>query len=136
MTSVELTALVVDDDADNRYLVQAVLEDCGMRVHSAASVAAALEILAAEQIHLLVSDITMPEQDGCDLIRTVRALPDREKAQLPAIALTGLSKDTDRLHVLQAGFDVHITKPFEVNALVATATALLDRANAQPALVG
>ena len=62
---------------------------------------------------LLVSDIGMPEEDGYSLIRNVRALPSKEKARIPAIALTAFARNEDRTRALLEGFNVHMAKPVE-----------------------
>lgn len=127
MTSPEIIALVVDDEPDNRELTKAVLEGCGLAVRSAESVRSALKIVSTERIALLVSDISMPEQDGYDLIEAIRALPESEAARMPAIALTALSREADRARALEAGFDLQLAKPVDIAELVERVTELLGR---------
>lgn len=116
--------LVVDDEDDARELVQTVLEDCGCRVTTAASVADAMTALATDMPDLLVSDIGMPHQDGYELIRQVRALPAASGGSLPAAALTAYARAEDRRRVLHAGYSMHIPKPVEPAELVAVVMSL------------
>ncbi|MBX3258446.1 MAG: PAS domain S-box protein [Labilithrix sp.] len=116
--------LIVDDEDDARQLVQAVLEDCGCRVTTAASVADAMTALSTEVPDLLVSDIGMPHQDGYELIRQVRSLPAASGGSLPAAALTAYARAEDRRRVLHAGYSMHIPKPVEPAELVAVVMSL------------
>lgn len=107
------TILVVDDEQDARDLLRIVLESCGVRVLDAASVKDAFTALESEHVDLIVSDIGMPEEDGYSLIRRVRALPNKSKAGIPAIALTAFARNEDRTRALLEGFNMHMTKPVE-----------------------
>ena len=118
--------LVVDDDPDARSLARRVLEDSGAGVRTAASAAEALTALeAAELPDVVVSDIGMPEQDGYDLIRQVRALPG-QASRIPAVALTALARGEDRSRALQAGYQRHISKPVDPAELVSLIADLAD----------
>ncbi|MGH7279125.1 MAG: GAF domain-containing protein, partial [Candidatus Rokuibacteriota bacterium] len=92
--------LVVDDDADNRFLLASILEDSGACVRAVASARAALGELGPFRPDVMVSDIAMPEQDGYDLIRAVRA---RGAGAVPAIAVTAYARAEDRDRALAAG---------------------------------
>jgi CheY-like chemotaxis protein len=120
--------LVVDDEEDARDLLRVVLESCEASVHVAANVAEALTTLDEQHVDLIVSDIGMPEQDGCDLIRTVRALPDAAKANVPAIALTAFAQPEDRTRALVAGFNVYMSKPVELEELLMALADLVRHA--------
>lgn len=122
--------LVVDDEADARRVLSKVLEKAGARVTTAASAAAALEILdgAAEtgQPDLLLSDIGMPGQNGFDLIREVRrrGIPAEE---LPAVALTAFAHTDDAREAVSAGFQIHVPKPVNVSELMTVIARLARR---------
>jgi PAS domain S-box-containing protein len=73
----------------------------------------ALDALASEKMDVLVSDINMPEMDGYELIRRVRAMKPEEGGRIPAVALTAYSRAEDRLRALQSGFQTHVPKPVE-----------------------
>lgn len=118
-----ITILAVDDDRDGREMLHRLLESNGARVLSAESVSEALDILQGEKPDLLVSDITMPEQDGYDLIRKVRR--HWSDLQLPALALTALARSDDRQRSLAAGFQEHLSKPVNPDQLMQALSGLL-----------
>jgi len=108
-----MSVLVVDDEEDARDLLRIVLESCSVQVHDASNVREALAMLETERVDLIVSDIGIPEEDGYSLIRNVRALPAKDKAGIPAIALTAFARNEDRTRALLEGFNVHMAKPVE-----------------------
>jgi signal transduction histidine kinase/CheY-like chemotaxis protein len=113
-----ICVLVVDDDDDNRQVVEAHLEEQGARVLTVASAAAALDVLQREHVDVLLSDIAMPGEDGYSLIRKVRALNAPRIASIPAVALTAFARNEDRQRALQAGFQLHLPKPVDTQALI------------------
>ena len=72
---------------------------------------------------MLVSDIGMPDADGYELLKRVRALGPDRGGKVPAIALTAFARSEDRTRALRAGFLVHVSKPVEPSELVATVRA-------------
>src|SRR5690606_21235431 len=108
-----LVLLVVDDEPDARELVAHVLGSCGAAVHTAASAAEALSLLPQLRPDVLVSDIGMPDADGYELIRAVRALPPADGGSTPAIALTAFARSEERTRALIAGYQLHVAKPVE-----------------------
>ena len=116
--------LVVDDEEDARDLLRIVLEACDAEVHEAANVKEALATLDKERVDLIVSDIGMPEEDGFSLIRKLRAMPLKEKASTPAVALTAFARNEDRSRALLEGFNVHMAKPVEPAELLRTLAEL------------
>ncbi|WP_394834590.1 response regulator [Pendulispora rubella] len=119
-----LHILVVDDDVDNRCLLQKVLERGGSRITTAGSVADAMAVFEREAPDVLLSDICMPGEDGYDLIRRVRALPKEQGGAIPAAALTACADVQDRENALRAGFTKHVPKPIDRAELVAVVTSL------------
>jgi signal transduction histidine kinase/CheY-like chemotaxis protein len=119
-----LSVLVVDDDDETRLVIGAHLEAHGARVLTAASAAAALDLLKRERVDVMLADVAMPGQDGYTLIRTIRGLPATEIASIPAAALTAFARNEDREKALQAGFQLHLAKPVEARALVAAVAKL------------
>src|SRR5690606_34909904 len=103
----------VDDDADARDLVRAVLEDSRARVTTAESAPDALRLLANEVPDVLLSDIAMPGEDGYQLLRKVRALPAERGGRVPAAALTAFARASDQSRALRSGFDMHLSKPID-----------------------
>lgn len=113
-----LQVLVVDDEADTREFLRAVLEEYGAKVTAVGSAAEALLTLASDRPDAIVSDIGMPEQDGYSLIRQVRDWETQTGWQIPALALTAYARDEDCHQALLAGFQKHVTKPVEPAYLV------------------
>jgi CheY-like chemotaxis protein/anti-sigma regulatory factor (Ser/Thr protein kinase) len=105
--------LTVDDDADSRYMLEMGLRSHGADVAAVGSVREALDVLNRSDWRpsLLLSDLGMPEEDGYDLIRKVRSRTAEDGGQLPAIALTGYAGKEEGARALQAGYQVHLSKP-------------------------
>jgi len=120
--------LVVDDEADARELMRAILAQCGAEVTVAATARAALEALEQAPFDVVVSDIAMPEEDGYDLIRKVRALDAGRGGRIPALALTAYARIEDRAAAIAAGFQQHAAKPIEPAELAAAVATLAGRA--------
>ncbi|MHC0064625.1 ATP-binding protein [Nostoc sp. UIC 10890] len=120
-----LQVLVVDDNADTRELIAFVLEQSGAQVRAVSSVGEALEALGRLRPHVLVSDIGMPDEDGYSLIRKVRAQEAEQEEKIPAVALTAFARDEERRLALQAGFQVHVSKPIEPEELVTVVANLV-----------
>ena len=119
--------LVVDDEADTRELLRVGIGQCGAKVVTASSAREAIGIIEEERPNLLISDIGMPDEDGYELIRKVRALPARRGGKTPAIALTAYARTEDRLRALRAGYQMHISKPAELAELVTVMASLIQR---------
>jgi PAS domain S-box-containing protein len=119
-----ITVLAVDDEPDALGLVKRVLEGCGARVLTATSAREALDLVVAERPDMIVSDIGMPEEDGYDLIRKVRALPAAQGGRTPAAALTAFARAEDRTRALRAGYQSHVAKPVEPTELTAVVASL------------
>ncbi len=88
---------------------------------------AALATVEADHPDVLVSDVGMPDVDGYELLRRVRALGPARGGRLPAIALTAFARSEDRTRALRAGFLVHVSKPVEPSELVATVASIVGR---------
>jgi CheY-like chemotaxis protein len=119
-----ITVLCVDDDADTVYIVRTVLERAGATVTTATSAREGFDILQRERPAVLVSDISMPGEDGFWLIAQVRGLSPARGARTPAAALTSLTSAEDRARILRAGFQHHVPKPVEPELLVAVVAVL------------
>ena len=122
-----LRVLVVDDERDARELVHAVLARCGAKVTTAASAAEAFASLQNAPHDVLLSDISMPGEDGYQLIRRVRALADEARAGIPAAALTAYARLEDRDAALAAGYHMHVAKPVEPAVLARVVRTLSGR---------
>ncbi|MES1025904.1 response regulator [Gloeocapsa sp. BRSZ] len=121
-----LRVLVVDDEADVREFITAILEPYGIGVRAVASAAAALEEL--EQFHpdVLVSDIRMPGEDGYSLIQRIRAWEALQGGHIPAAAITAYL-DEDREKALSAGFEAHLHKLAQPTDLIKMVAQLAGR---------
>jgi signal transduction histidine kinase/ActR/RegA family two-component response regulator len=119
--------LIVDDEADTRDLLTMILRQYGAEASSAGSAREAIARLNQQLSDVMVSDIGMPDEDGYELIRQVRALPAERGGNTPAIALTAYARVEDRLKAFQAGYQMYIAKPVEPAELVAVIASLLER---------
>ncbi|HUG53807.1 MAG TPA: ATP-binding protein, partial [Vicinamibacteria bacterium] len=122
-----LKVLVVDDQEDARELIARVLGECKAEVITASSADEALLLVERERPHVLVSDIGMPDVDGFELLKRVRALGADRGGRVPAIALTAFARSEDRTRALHHGFRVHVAKPVEPAELVATVASVAER---------
>jgi two-component system alkaline phosphatase synthesis response regulator PhoP len=119
------TILVVDDEAHIVELAALYLEQEGFRVQAAADGARALEMIARHPPALMVLDLMLPEVDGWEVCRRVRA--GKAAPDLPIIMLTARDDDVDKIVGLELGADDYVTKPFNPRELVARVKAILRR---------
>jgi signal transduction histidine kinase len=125
-----LRVLVVDDETDARELTALILGEAGASVVAVANATLALRELQRRPFDVLVSDVGMPHEDGCSLIRKVRAL-EGDAGRIPAAAITGFARAEDGSRALQAGFQVHVPKPIEPALLVLIVARLAGRVGAR-----
>ncbi|MBD1873210.1 PAS domain S-box protein [Nodosilinea sp. FACHB-131] len=110
--------LVVEDEADARELLGFVLKQAGAAVTAVASAEEALKQLPDLGIDILVSDIAMPQMNGYMLMQQMQAELNRRGQRCKAIALTAYASDVDQRQALAAGFQRHLSKPFEPAELI------------------
>jgi PAS domain S-box-containing protein len=122
-----VAVLVVEDEAETRDLVATVLTACGARVTTAVSADEALREVGRARPDVVVSDISMPNGDGYELIRRLRRLDPKDGGTTPAAALTAAAATADRRRALDAGFEVHVAKPFEPAHLARVVATLARR---------
>lgn len=114
-----LRVLVVEDDMGAAEMLLVVLSDRGARVRTARDYESAMAELRIAWPDVLVSDIGLPDRDGYELMRAVRAMPTPpQRARLGAIALTAFARAEDRAKAIEAGFDAHVPKPLKPLQLV------------------
>jgi two-component system cell cycle response regulator DivK len=110
--------LVVEDNEKNMKLFRDVLEASGYRLLEATTGEEALSLAAAHDLDLVLLDIQLPDIDGVETLRRLRA--DTRTAGTPVLALTAQAMQGDRERFLEAGFDGYLPKPVDVLELVAT----------------
>ncbi|BBD58268.1 putative PAS/PAC sensor protein [Nostoc sp. HK-01] len=116
-----LRVLFIDDEADSRELITAMLIQHGVVVTTVATVAEALQELERSRPDVIISDLRMPDEDGYSLIRKLKALETEKGYQIPIAALTAYLAE-DQAKVIEAGFQSHLHKlapPTELIAMVA-----------------
>lgn len=116
--------LVVEDEDDARELLKLLLTYSGAFVTAVPSARAALGLMEHIVPDVLVSDISMPGQDGCSLLQTIRALPASRGGSVPAVAVTALGEgQTGR--VLASGFEACLRKPVDGGKLCGLIASLV-----------
>lgn len=126
-SEVRPTVLVVDDDRTVAEVVVTYLERAGLRAVHADDGSSALGAFAAESPDLVVLDLMLPDLDGLEVCRRLRATSD-----VPVIMLTALGAEVDRVLGLEVGADDYVTKPFSPRELVLRVQSVLRRAARDP----
>ncbi len=122
-----LHILVVDDEADSRDLIKAILTRCGGEVTCSESVADALSVFKDCNPDLVVSDIGMPNEDGYMLIQKLRSQRSKRARTVPVLAVTAYATSEDRTRALDAGFQRHLPKPLDPESLVRSLAEAMGR---------
>lgn len=117
--------LIVDDNSDNAEMFALALRQAGFQCSVALSARDALAAAEREQFDLVLSDIGMPEMNGYELAASLRRMP--AYLRTPLIAFTGFSFYDDRERSLRAGFNLHLSKPIDLNTLVKKVERLINR---------
>jgi signal transduction histidine kinase/DNA-binding response OmpR family regulator len=120
-----LRALVVDDQAEARDLLAAILNLSEAEVRTAGGIDEAMNVLAVWRPEVIISDIAMPGGDGYELLRRIRQDEKRGEHRIPAVAITGNAGAKDRIRALSAGFQLHLPKPIEPDELVISIASLI-----------
>jgi PAS domain S-box-containing protein len=107
-----LRILLVEDHRDTRYMLSRLLTHFGHQVLTAGNIRSALDIVASENIEVLLCDIGLPDGSGYEVI-----LQAQQKRPIRAVALTGFGTDEDLRRSKEAGFDFHLVKPVDVHEL-------------------
>jgi len=123
--------LIVDDEAHIVELVRLYLERDGFRVESASDGAQGLRLALELRPALIILDLMLPEVDGLEVCRQVRADSD-----VPIVMLTARDEDVDKIVGLELGADDYLTKPFNPRELLARVKAILRRTEAAPRTEG
>lgn len=118
------TIMTVDDSACIRQMVNFTLKQSGYEIVEAANGIEALDKMYSGQIHMLITDINMPEMDGLTLVRKVRAMP--AYRFIPIIVLTTESQEQKKREGKEAGATGWIVKPFKPEQLIAVVRKVLE----------
>ncbi len=116
------TVLICDDDRDIRRALNIYLSEAGYRVLEAENGRELLDTVEREEVHLILLDVMMPELDGVSALALLR-----QKSNIPVILLTAKSEDEDKITGLELGADDYVTKPFNVQEVLARVKAILRR---------
>lgn len=120
--------LVVDSHADSRDLLIMFFREYGIETIAAACISESLELMQQTCPDVLISEIVLPDGDGYALMSKVKDFESNYNVQIPSIALTTRVRDSDRIHALSAGFCKHLSKPLNLDELLATVTSVTEQA--------
>ncbi len=118
--------MLVEDSADNRALIRFYLDRAGAEVFEAESASVARELLHQTPPDIIVSDIGLPDENGIEMIRSIREDEDPYVRNIPAVALTAYVRDSERDGALAAGFQRHLGKPVSAPVLIRVIHELLS----------
>jgi DNA-binding response OmpR family regulator len=125
MVDVTTRVLIVEDDPDIAQLVARYLDKAGFSTQLVGNGREALQAVSAQPPDLIVLDLMLPQIDGMEVCRTIRAHP--STAVIPIIMLTARGEESERIVGLEIGADDYVGKPFSPGELVARVRALLRR---------
>lgn len=120
--------LLVEDNELNREIATEILVEAGFEIDAAEDGSIAVEKVKASSIgqyDLILMDIQMPNMDGYEATRAIRALPESFHSNIPIIAMTANAFDEDKQKAVEAGMNAHIAKPFEIEKLFSTLKSIL-----------
>jgi two-component system NtrC family response regulator len=123
MAEMTKTILLIDDDDVLRRILTHHLEEAGYRVLSEARGGPALEIFTTTEVDLVITDIQMPEMDGFELLKRIRAI----SPETPVIVITAFGSIDSAVHAMKLGAEDYITKPFNKEELLLNASKALER---------
>lgn len=121
----DIRVLVVEDELSTLRFMTFLLEQEGAIVTATDSAAVALAAVKQKRFGVLISDIGMQEMDGYTLLRQIRTLSHQQNRDIPAIALTAYASESHRQETLAAGYQQHLAKPIDPDALIQAIVAVL-----------
>jgi DNA-binding response OmpR family regulator len=119
-------AVVIEDDADTRKLLEGILLQAGFEVHTASSGREGVELVRDVTPNVVTLDVGLPDIDGFEVLRRIRSF-----SNASVVMLTGRTEEADLLTALNAGADDYITKPFRPREMRARVAAILRRQRPQ-----
>jgi two-component system CheB/CheR fusion protein len=122
--------LVVDDDVAIRDTTKEILDMLGASVVATPSASEALHAIEEKRFDVILCDIAMPEEDGYTFIRRLRERDAEHGGATPAIAFTALAGDQNRARSLEAGFQLHLSKPIDIARLTESVIKVTDARHA------
>jgi CheY-like chemotaxis protein len=123
----EVRVLLVDDNEDTLFLIKMLLERRGYRVATALSASAAVAEAGKQPFDILVSDISLPDGSGTELLRSIAG-----RSHVLGIAMSGYGRDEDVARSKEAGFAEHLTKPIDIDRLETSIRRLLSTRAGRP----
>ena len=123
----DISVLAVDDNPDALEVVEAALTRAGATVRLASSGAEALELWRVSPADVLLCDLAMPRMSGHELLAVIREIDRKHGRMTPAIAVTAHATEEQVARSAQAGFQMHMTKPFDANRLIRAVSAARGR---------
>jgi CheY-like chemotaxis protein len=124
--------LLVEDSYDTREGIRVLLKQHGAEVTAVGSAAEALASFAEARPHVLLSDIGLEGQDGCQLLRSVRSLGPDNGGDVPAAAITAYGTSEHRVRALKSGFWDYVCKPVDTELLVTVVAGLVRAGASRP----
>jgi CheY-like chemotaxis protein len=118
--------LIVDDEPDTCDMLRFIFNETGSIVETTGSAPDALQVFDRWKPDILIADIGMPDMDGYELIQLIRK---ERGSRIPAIALTAQARIEDRIKALNAGYQMHVSKPVEPAELMSIAASLVGLIN-------
>ncbi len=125
--SVSKRVLIAEDSSVIQNLARKILEFQNYDITAVKNGEQVLQILEKEDFSILLLDINMPLMDGMECVRRVRALPEKEKASVPIVAITGNAKNYTEEEFKTAGFNDVLVKPLNFDRLVEVVNQLTDK---------
>ena len=123
-----IAILIADDNVDTLDVLRDLTAFEGATVRTAINAREALAVLRTWTPDVLLLDLSMPDMDGCELIAVIRRQP--ALRGILAVAVTGYGEASDKLRCAEAGFEAHITKPFDGDTLVQLIASLVPHPHA------
>ncbi|PRY39917.1 response regulator receiver domain-containing protein [Spirosoma oryzae] len=119
--------LIAEDSSVIQNLARKILEFQNYDITAVKNGEQVMQILEKEEFSILLLDINMPIMDGMECVRRVRAMPDKEKASVPIVAITGNAKNYTEEEFKTAGFNDVLVKPLNFDRLVEVVNQLTDK---------